>query len=94
MENMKYGRQRLKDIVEKEGREEGAKDQQQENINLTPHEQERALKEAYRSFMVSGAPKTDIDSYFDQTKPQTKTLMENQLNEMESAKIIRTLWVR
>ena len=78
---MKYGRQRLKDIVEKEGREEGAKDQQQENINLTPHEQERALKEAYRSFMVSGTPKT-------------KTLMENQLNEMESAKIIRTLWVR
>ena len=36
MENMEYGRQRLKDIVEKEAEEE-AKEQQQEH-DLTPHE--------------------------------------------------------
>ena len=71
MENMEYGRQRLKDIVEKEAREEEAKEQQQEkeDIDLTAHEHERALKGAYKSFVVPGAPKTDIDSYFDQTKP-------------------------
>ena len=44
--------------------------------------------------MIPGAPKTDIDSYFDQSKPHIKTLIKNQLKEMGSAKIIMTLWVR
>ena len=39
-------------------------------------------------------PKTDIDSYFDETNPHIKTLIENRLKEMESAKIIITLWVK
>ena len=43
--------------------------------------------------MISGAPKTDINSYFDQNKPHIKTLIRNQLKEMGSAKIM-TLWVR
>ena len=66
MENMEYGRQRLKDIVEKEAEEEAKeKQQKKEDINLTPHEHERALKGAYRSFVVPGTPKTNIDSYID-----------------------------
>ena len=44
--------------------------------------------------MILGAPKTDIDCYFDQTKPHIKTLIKNQLKEIGSAKIIMTLWVR
>ena len=80
----------LKDIVEKETEEE---QQQEEDNDLTPHEHERALKGAYRSFVIPGLPKTDIDSYFDQTKPHIKTLIENQLKEMGSTKIIMTLWV-
>ena len=44
--------------------------------------------------MLPGAPKTGIDSYFDQTKPHIKTLIKSQLNEMGSPKIIMTLWVR
>ena len=51
---------------------------QEEDIDLTPHEHERALKVAYRSFVIPGAFKADIDSYFDQTKPNNKTLIENQ----------------
>ena len=31
--------------------------------------------------------------FFDQTKPQINTLIENQLKEKGSAKIIMTLWV-
>ena len=89
VENMGYGLERLKDIVEKEAEEE----QEEENVDLTPHEHERALKGAYRSFVIPGVPKTDIDSYFDQTKPHIKTLIKNQLKEMGSAKIIMTLWV-
>ena len=44
--------------------------------------------------MIPGTPKTDIDSYFDQTKPHIRTFIKNQLNELGSAKIIMTLWVR
>ena len=43
---------------------------------------------------MPGAPKTDIDSYFDQTKRHIKTLIENQLKEMGPPKIIMTLWIR
>ena len=90
MENMGYGQGRLKDIVEKEAEEE---QQQEEDIDLTPPEHERVLRGAYRSFMIPDTPKTDIHSYFDQTKPHIKTLIKNQLKEMGSAKIIMTLWV-
>ena len=68
--------------------------QEEEDIDLTPHEKERAFKGAFKSFMIPGAPKTGIDSYFDQAKPHIKTLIKNQLKEMGSAKIIMTLWVR
>ena len=80
----------LKDIVEKEAEEE---QQQEEDVDLTPHEHERVLKGAYRSFVMPGRPKTDNDTYFDQAKPYIKTLMENQLKEMGPAKIIMILWV-
>ena len=40
-EDMGYGQKRLKDIAEKEAEEE---QQEEENIDLTPHEHERALK--------------------------------------------------
>ena len=88
MENMGYKQETLKDIIEKEADEE-----QEEDIDLTPHEHERALKGAYISFWIPGVPKTDTDSYFDQTKEHIKTLIKNQLKEIESAKIIITLWV-
>ena len=41
--------------------------------------------------MIAGKPKTDIDSYFEQTQAPIKTLTEGQLKEMKSAKIIMTL---
>ena len=70
VENMGYGQETLKDIAEKEAEEE--QQQEEDGVDLTPHEHERALKGAYRSFVIPGAPKTDIDSYFDQTKPHMK----------------------
>ena len=91
VENMGYGQETLKDIAEKEAEEE--QQQEEDGVDLTPHEHERALKGAYRSFMMPGKPKTDVDSYFDQAKPYIKALVENQLKEMGSAKIMLTLWV-
>ena len=88
VENMGYGQERLKDFVEKEAEEE--QQQEEEDLDLTPHEHERALKGAYKNFVIPDAPKTDIDSYFDQTKPHIKKLIKNQLTEMGFAKIIMT----
>ena len=42
----------LKGIVEKEAEEA----EEEEDADLTPHEYERALKGAYRSFMMPGNP--------------------------------------
>ena len=61
-ENIRYGQERLKNIVEKEAEEE---QQQEEDIDLTPHEHGRALKGACRNFVIPGTPKKNIDSYFD-----------------------------
>ena len=81
----------LKGYVQGEARKEN-QEEEGEDVDLTPHKHERALKGSYRSFMIPGTPKTDIDSYLDQTKPNIKTLIKNQLKEMRFAKIIMTLW--
>ena len=44
--------------------------------------------------MIARTLKTDIDSYFEQAQPRIKSLTEEQLKEIESVKIIMTLWVR
>ena len=80
------------DEARKKNQEE--EEEEEEDVDLTPYEHERALKGAYKGFMIPGTPKTDTDSYFDQTKPHIKTLIENQLKEIGYAKIIMTLWVK
>ena len=44
--------------------------------------------------MIPGIAKTDTNSCFNQAQPNIKTLIEDELKEIESAKIIMTLWVR
>ena len=83
----------LKGIVEKEAEEEEQQQEEEEDVDLTPHEHERVLRGAYRSFVMPGTPKIDIDSYFDQDKPHVKTLIKKRLKEMGSGEIIMTLWV-
>ena len=36
--------------------------QEKEDVDLTPYEHEKALKGAFRSFVIPGAPRMDIDS--------------------------------
>ena len=70
-----YGAKRtLKGDVEVEVKQEN---QKEEDVDLTPHEHERALRGAYRIFVIPSASKTGIDSYFDQTTPHIKTLIKN-----------------
>ena len=73
----------LKDIVEKgAGKGQQQEEEEEKDVSLTPHEHEKALKGAYRSFVIPSTPKTDVDSYLDQTKPCIRTLIKNQLKEM------------
>ena len=55
----------LKGDVQSEA-EKKNQEEEKEDVDLTPHENKRAFKGAFKS--LAGAPKTDIDSYFDQTK--------------------------
>ena len=46
VENMGYGQERLKDIVEKEAeKEQQQKEEEGEDVDLTPHKHERTFKE-------------------------------------------------
>ena len=97
MDNSEYGRQRLKDIVvEKETREkeEETVEQTKDRIDLTGIENEGAFEGTPRSFVIPGTPKTKIDAQLEQAKPHTKASVEDYLKEMQSAKVIMTLWVR
>ena len=49
---------------------EAEKENQEEDVDLAPHEHERVLKGAYKSFVIHAAPKRDIVSYFNQTTHQ------------------------
>ena len=75
-------------------RDAAEKDNQEEDIDLTLHEIERAFKGAFENCVIPGTLKTDIVSYFDRTKPHIKALIGKQPEEMESAKVIMTLWAR
>ena len=60
----------MEDVAEKENQEN--QEEGEEDVDLTPHEHERALEGACRSFVIARKPKTDSDSYFDQAKPQAR----------------------
>ena len=62
--NIRYKRERLRDIVEKEVRKEKEESQIKEEADLTPQDHERALKGAYKSSVVPRLPKPDINCYF------------------------------
>ena len=73
---------------------EKEKEQTKDEADLTPQAHEIELKGAYNSFVIAGVPKGNIGSYVDQVNPRIKALIEDQLKEIHSEKIVITLWVR
>ena len=94
-DNIEYGRERLKENAEKEAREEEEEttEQTKENVNLTAAKNEKTLKDAYKSFMKFGKEKGDINIYFNQVNLYIKALIEDQLKETQTPKIIMILRV-
>ena len=88
------GKETLKDIVEEEAEKEHQEDQEEQQEDLTPQENETALKGAYKSFRSPGLPKTDVDTYIEKITPHTKTLIEQQIREMRSAKVQLCMWIK
>ena len=54
----------------------------------------QAFKGAYRSFRSPGLPKTDVDTYIEKITPYMKTLIEQQIREMGSAKVQLCMWIK
>ena len=54
----------------------------------------KALNGAYRSFRSPGLAKTDVDTYIEKITPYMKLLIEQQIKEMESAKVQLCMWVK
>ena len=71
MDNIEFRRERLKDVVEKQAREEveetteQQEEQTEDKMDLTVTENERVLKEVCGSFVVLQTPTVDINGYFD-----------------------------
>ena len=86
----------LKDVVEEETKKEQTdKDEsdEDEDIDLTPKQHEVALNKAFRSFRSLRLPRTDIDTYIMEVTPYIKTLIEDQIKELISAKIQLVMWI-
>lgn len=87
-DKFEHEREILKYIVDKEAREqerettEQQEEQTEYNIDVTATKNKRALKGAYRNFVMPRIPKADIDEYIYQVKPYIKVLNKDQLKEM------------
>ena len=68
--------------------------QEEEDVDLTPRQHLRALKGAYRSFRSAGLAKVDVDTYIERIKPYIKTLIEQQIKELGSAKVQLSMWIK
>ena len=94
MNNIGYGQETLKDIVENTAEEEHQEEEQENNADLTPKEHEPALKGAFKSFRSPGLPKADVDTYIERITPHIKKLVEEQVGELGSAKVQLSMWVK
>ena len=52
-----------------------------------------AMNGAYKSFRVDGRGKTDVDSYIALVKPRIHKLIEEQVKELNAAKVQMHLWI-
>ena len=60
--------------------------------NFKEHEQ--AFNVGYRSYKVEGAPKMDVDTFFSRMREGLIELIKRELNNLNSARIQTTTWIR
>ena len=86
----------LKDSIEKEARkeDEDLTPAKSEIEDLTPQLHEHAFNKAFQSFRIPGLEKTDVDVYMEKVRPYLKTLIEQELKELGSAKVQLHMWIK
>ncbi|XP_057308440.1 uncharacterized protein LOC130646281 [Hydractinia symbiolongicarpus] len=78
--------------IEEEANEDHAEDDQKEH-DFTPKEHKHSLHKTFRSYRITGIDGTDNNGYLDMVRSHVKKLIENQVEEMGSAKIQCSLWI-
>ena len=59
-----------------------------------PTELEQAFNGAYRSYRINGRPKIDVDTFFDRIRKGLIELIKRELNNLNSARVQTTTWIR
>ena len=57
-------------------------------------EREQAFSGAYRSYRVNGRPKMGVDTFFSQIRECLIDLIKRELNNLNSARVQSTRWIR
>ena len=60
--------------------------------NFTEHEQ--TFRGAYRSYRVNGKPRMDYSTFFGQIREGLIDLIKRELNDLNSARVQTTVWIR
>ena len=55
---------------------------------------EQAFRGAYRSYRLNGRPKMDVDTFFSRMREGLIELIKRELNNLNSARIQTTTWIR
>ena len=61
---------------------------------FNPIELEQAFSWAYRSYRVNGRPKMDVDTFFNRIRKGLIEMIKRELNDLNSARVQMTAWIR
>ena len=61
---------------------------------LEPIELEQAFNGAYRSYRINGRPRMDVETFFHRIRGDLIDLIKRELNDLNSARVQTTTWIR
>ena len=59
-----------------------------------PIELEQAFNGAYRSYRINGRPRMDVETFFHRIRGDLIDLIKRELNDLNSARVQTTTWIR
>ena len=62
--------------------------------SFNPIEREQAYNRAYRSYIIYGRSRTNIDTFFDRIRQNLINLINRELTDLGSARVPTTAWIR
>ena len=66
----------------------------QQSTELEPIELEQAFNGAYRSYRINGRPRMDVETFFHRIRGDLIDLIKRELNNLNSARVQTTMWIR